>query len=378
MPRKKKSATELALRRKIQLRENWHESHARKAYVHYRGECLSRGVGESELYEWLQRAEAIATKLLATEFSRNEVQYRQASRNDGDLGKLRRTLRSVVRTQPIIHIENHRLHEFSPKVMLILDAIKILESSIAVKLTDGWGNNDHYFGENSAILAILNRRKSRAFEKASKAHTHRRCENLKSLCKYWDDLLSIYPTMLVVRVELYYPQARESLSNAVLAQRGFNKLVRSLREAKVTESPMIGHAVNREHGPARGMQYRLMAAFDGDAASGAADSATAICEEWVSRFGMSSDSRIANASYFSPYNQVGLGNFNGIGRINASDKVDRLELRIALESMCQDRIRYLPSSSLAIANINYYEMLKELGVKNLRKGLLRNRSKVIT
>jgi len=329
---------------------------ARSKHIVYKGQLTMNGPGESELHRWLQSAETLVDEVLSFGGPLDSSVTINLALKLKNRSRMVRRLESLFANfnYSKAHISKLKHDEICPKALLVFGALKELESC------DPLG---------SALIGICTNARSEWFKKAVSKASHRRHENINSQLAYWESLLRKFQQLQVVRVDLYYPPAGSSLIEAACAQIEFDRLLLWLRRTKSSKvGAYAGFAMKREHGLARGMHFRLMAAFKTPNNLTEEAIADEIGRNWVGRFGECDDPEIASASYFHPYSRTDRGNMNGVGKIRADDEKARIRLRVAIESMCADLIRFNPTISDAKSSASKDDPANMLGKKNLRSG----------
>jgi hypothetical protein len=330
---------------------------ARSKHIMYKGQVTLNGPGDSELYRWLHRAETLVDEVLSFVGSLESSISINLAIQMKNRSRMMRGLESLIANFNLCnaHISKLKHGEICPKAIVVFGALKELEPCDPLE---------------SALIGICKNSRSEWFKKAVFKTSHRSHKNINSQLAYWESLLGKFQQLQVVRVDLYYPPARSSLIEAASAQSEFDKLLLWLRR---TKSPKVGtyagFAMRREHGLARGMHFRLMAAFRTPSNLTEEAIADEIGRNWVGRFGESADSEIADASYFHPYSGTDRYILNGVGLVRVADERAKIRLRVAIEAMCEEAIRFTPDICTRIGgDPKLTQVRTSLGTKNLRSG----------
>lgn len=329
----------------------------RSKHIVFRGQVTSTGSGNSELYRWLRNAEALVDEILSFEGSLESSIFTDTTYQSKDRNRMKRRLRSLYAYFLNSHLSKFKYSELCPKAEAVIAALKRLRPCDPLE---------------STLIDIRTNVRADWFQKAASKASHRRHENINSQLAYWESLMRKFQQLQVVRVDLYHPPARNSLIEAACAQAEFDKLPRWLRRTKSPRvGTFVGFTMKREHGVARGMHFRLMAAFRSPSELTEEAIAEEIGRNWICRFGESDDPEIASASYFHPYSRTDRGIMNGVGLVRVDDEKAMVRLRVAIEAMCEDAIRFTPDICTRIGGDPELAQIRtSLGTRNLRSGQL--------
>jgi hypothetical protein len=151
-------------------------------------------------------------------------------------------------------------------------------------------------------------------------------QNFEHCCQYMASGFAECSNLLVLRVDLYIRQTKNTWADTRLAEHCMDRYLRALDEGRIV--PDVKRRIwKRECGFDRGIHYHLLVALDGHKHQSASALTKLLGEAWVKRCGP------LRASYFNCYIRRHEYRYNALGSVHVSDWKKLMGIRCAIRYM---------------------------------------------
>ncbi len=263
-------------------------------------------------------------------------------------------------------------HKFSPRLAVMLDAMKKWAASIR-KAPLGTLSIGNVAVTNIEILFTEIRKTLKSQKVVSAINNHRRMErqNFRSCWNYMRWLFKNKRSrLLILRLDLYFRPVAKDWGASIEAQKLHTKFLRSLREDRIIKD-VIGSISKREVGVDRGIHYHCLICVDGHLHRDAANLTRMLGEHWVELCGKDPEGLYPKAAYFNCYTLKDLYMFNCIGLVRTEDRLMMKGLEIAIRYLCKETCHLKPGY-IEIRDKDGEVIGKgKIGKRNIRKGIVK-------
>lgn len=159
-------------------------------------------------------------------------------------------------------------------------------------------------------------------------HEHRRAaeKNFRSGCKYTAAMFKANPSILILRIDLYYRPDPVGFTYGHVADKSLESYLRALRRRRVIPG-YLGSMIKRAAGPGRGMHYHLVVYVEARLHRCAWFLIQALGERWRDQVGRE------KGSYFNCCGWQDRFHYNALGLVHVSDVIKLVGVRLMIWSM---------------------------------------------
>lgn len=236
-------------------------------------------------------------------------------------------------------------YRLEPIVALMLRALSCWGRSICLWGTSSdtlvIGSQTDAVRDLQALVGFVRRMgRSQAFRNLQ--HEHRRTaeKNFRSGCKYTTALFKAHPSMLILRIDLYYQPDPVGFSYGQAADSALDGYLRALRRGRVIPG-YLGSMIKRAAGPDRGMHYHVVVYVKARLHRIAWFLTRALGERWRDQIGR------GKGGYFNCYSWRARFDYNGLGLVHVADVVKLGGVRLLIWFMSKHDCRLKVGSSKA-------------------------------